>query len=93
MEADTHGDPPAKVSSTAPGDSPPTAAAVVILGANVRLARQRAGLTQAELAQRAGLGQPAISLIEASQANPTVQTLQQLADALRRPLADLLKAD
>lgn len=84
---------PPKSPPRSPGDNPPTATAVVIVGANVRLARQRAGLTQAELAQRAGLGQPAISLIEAGQANPTVQTLQQLADALRRPLADLLKAD
>jgi transcriptional regulator with XRE-family HTH domain len=65
----------------------------VILGVNVRTARQRAGLTQAELAHRAGLAQPAISLIEAGQANPTVQTLQQVADALGCPLADLLKVD
>jgi transcriptional regulator with XRE-family HTH domain len=65
----------------------------VILGANVRRVRQRAGLTQAELAQRAGLAQPAISLIEAGQANPTVQTLQLLADALGCALADLLKTD
>ncbi len=75
------------------GDSPPTAIAVVILGANVRRARQRAGLTQAELAQRASWAQPAISLVEAGQANPTVHTLQQLADALGCPLADLLKVD
>jgi transcriptional regulator with XRE-family HTH domain len=75
-----------------PGDSPPAAPAIVILGANLRRARQRAGLTQAELAQRAGLAQPAISLIEAGQANPTVQTLQQIADALGCSLADLLKA-
>ena len=75
-----------------PGDSPPAAPAIVILGANLRRARQRAGLTQAELAQRAGLAQPAISLIEAGQANPTVQTIQQLADALGCPLAELLKA-
>jgi len=84
---------PPKPPSRPPGDSPPTATAVVILGANVRRVRQRAGLTQADLAQRAGLAQPAISLIEAGQANPTVQTLQQLADALGCPLADLLKVD
>jgi transcriptional regulator with XRE-family HTH domain len=75
-----------------PGDSPPAAPAIVILGANLRRARQRTGLTQAELAQRAGLAQPAISLIEAGQANPTVQTIQQLANALGCPLAELLKA-
>jgi transcriptional regulator with XRE-family HTH domain len=44
------------------GGAPP-AFAVVILGANFRKVRQRAGLTHAELAQRAGLAQPAISLI------------------------------
>jgi XRE family aerobic/anaerobic benzoate catabolism transcriptional regulator len=71
----------------------PAVPAVVVLGANVREARQRAGLTQAELAQRAGLAQPAISLIEPGQANPTVQTLQQIADALGCALANLLKAD
>lgn len=71
----------------------PAVPATVVLGANVREARQRAGLTQVELAQRAGLAQPAISLIELGQANPTVQTLQQIADALGCPLADLLKAD
>lgn len=70
--------------------STPAVPAAAILGANLRRARRSAGLTQAELAQRAGLGQPAISLIEAGQANPTVQTLQQLADALGCSLADLL---
>jgi hypothetical protein len=37
------------------------------------------------------VARPAISLIEAGQANSTIRTLQQLADALRRPLADPLK--
>jgi transcriptional regulator with XRE-family HTH domain len=63
----------------------------VILGTNLREARQRARLSQVELAQRATLAQQVISLIEAGRANPTVQTLQRLADALGYPLADLLK--
>ena len=52
---------------------------------------QRARLSQIELAQRATLAQQVISLIEVGRANPTVQTLQRLADALGYPLADLLK--
>jgi XRE family aerobic/anaerobic benzoate catabolism transcriptional regulator len=76
-----------------PGDSLPAAPAIVILGAKLRRARQRANLIQAELAQRGGLAQPAISLIEAGQANPIVQTLLQIADALGCPLAELLNAD
>jgi ribosome-binding protein aMBF1 (putative translation factor) len=73
------------------GGSPPAVPAVVILGANLREARQRARLSQVELAERAALAQQVISLIEVGRANPTVQTLQRLADALGYPLADLLK--
>jgi transcriptional regulator with XRE-family HTH domain len=73
------------------GGSPPAVPAVVILGTNLREARLRARLSQVELAQRATLAQQVISLIEAGRANPTVQTLQRLADALGYPLADLLK--
>ena len=73
------------------GGSPPAVPAVVIIGANLREARQRARLSQVELAQRATLAQQVISLIEVGRANPTIQTLQRLADALGYPLADLLK--
>jgi transcriptional regulator with XRE-family HTH domain len=71
--------------------SPSAVPAVAILGTHLQEARLRARLSQVELAQRAMLAQQVISLIEAGRANPTVQTLQRLADALGYPLADLLK--
>jgi predicted nucleotidyltransferase/DNA-binding XRE family transcriptional regulator len=44
----------------------------------IREARERAHLTQAELAARAGTSQPAISRYEAATASPSVQTLDRL---------------
>ena len=48
----------------------------------LRQARERAGLTQRELARRLGCTQPAISQAEAGHANLSVVTLQRFADAL-----------
>lgn len=45
-------------------------------------ARQAAGLTQSELARRAGTTQSAISAIESTTKVPTVQTLYRVARAL-----------
>ena len=44
----------------------------------IREARERANLTQAELAARAGTSQPAISRYEAATASPSVETLDRL---------------
>ena len=44
----------------------------------LREARERAHLTQAELAARAGTSQPAISRYEAATASPSVETLDRL---------------
>jgi len=44
----------------------------------IRGARERAHLTQAELAARAGTSQPAISRYEAATASPSVETLDRL---------------
>jgi transcriptional regulator with XRE-family HTH domain len=43
--------------------------------------RQQAGLTQQELAGRAGTSQPAIARLEAGAASPTLATLDRLARA------------
>ncbi len=40
-------------------------------------ARHRAGLTQAELAQRLGVSQVAVAKLESPRANPTVDTLDR----------------
>lgn len=45
-------------------------------------ARVRAGLTQAELAKKAGTTQARISEIEAGEANPTLESLAKLASVL-----------
>jgi len=47
----------------------------------LRETRARAGLTQAELAERAGVSQPVISRAEAPGANPRIATLDRLLRA------------
>jgi len=50
-------------------------------GELLRAARTRAGLTQAELAERAGLRQSVISVYESGQRQPSVATLAAMVDA------------
>jgi len=47
----------------------------------LRALRRRHGLTQADLAQRAGTSQPVISAYERGQRDPTYRTLQKLVAA------------
>jgi ribosome-binding protein aMBF1 (putative translation factor) len=56
------------------------------LGEAVRLRREELGLTQAELAKRAGLQQPAIARFEAGGTMPTIPMLERLAEALEMRL-------
>lgn len=49
---------------------------------SLRWARQDAGLTQAQLAKRAGVSQQQIAKLERPGANPSVATLRKVADAL-----------
>jgi HTH-type transcriptional regulator/antitoxin HipB len=51
-------------------------------GAGVRLSRERAGLTQAELARLIGTSQPAIARLEAGGTQPTLETIASLSRAL-----------
>jgi ribosome-binding protein aMBF1 (putative translation factor) len=44
--------------------------------------REKAGLTQVELAQRCGISQADISRVERGTTSPTAKTLQRIADAL-----------
>jgi transcriptional regulator with XRE-family HTH domain len=52
------------------------------VGKKLRLVREEQGLSQRELAQRAGISTNAISLIERDETSPSVSTLQNLAAAL-----------
>ncbi len=53
-----------------------------MVGDAVRAARRRAGLSQVELAQRAGTSQPSIARLERGLVSPTVISLDRIARAL-----------
>ncbi len=57
-------------------------------GGQVLKLRKEAGLTQDDLARKAGLQQSHISRIEKGEVSPTRQTLEKIAKALGRPVAD-----
>ena len=63
----------------------------VVVGRNVRRARIEKGLTQEELAERAGTSQFYVSSLEAGRRNPTVVTVFELAQALGVDHLDLLR--
>ncbi|MBI2760415.1 MAG: helix-turn-helix transcriptional regulator [Chloroflexi bacterium] len=52
------------------------------LGELVRTARERAGISQAELARRVGSTQPSIARLEQGGVDPRLHTLERLGDAL-----------
>jgi transcriptional regulator with XRE-family HTH domain len=52
----------------------------------IREARQSAGLTQVELAERAGVTQPVIARLERGGGNPTFETLERVLHAAGRRL-------
>jgi ribosome-binding protein aMBF1 (putative translation factor) len=55
----------------------------VRLAMAISVAREKAGLTQKELAEKIGSTQPAIARFEAGdETNPELQTIRRLADAL-----------
>jgi len=63
-----------------------------LLAAKTPLAfyRKRAGLTQAALAERAGIAQGFLSEIEAGRKSGEVKTLRRIADVLKISLDDLI---
>lgn len=60
------------------------------LGAAIREHRTEAGLTQAQLAERAGIGRPHLNHIEGGRKSPTVVVLVHLARGLGVDPAALL---
>jgi transcriptional regulator with XRE-family HTH domain len=48
----------------------------------LRQARHHAGLTQAELARRAGVSRQQVAKVERPDSNPTLATLERLAQVL-----------
>jgi transcriptional regulator with XRE-family HTH domain len=61
-----------------------------LVGRNVRQYRERVGVSQEELAYRAGIDRTYVSGIERGIRNPTVLVLQGLAGVLKVQPSDLL---
>ncbi len=54
--------------------------------------REQKGLTQVHLAEKAGIGQPYLAMIESGERkNPTVEVLKRLAKALGVTVGELLE--
>jgi ribosome-binding protein aMBF1 (putative translation factor) len=62
------------------------------LAAQVIEARSRAGLTQAQLADRMGTSQSAVARLESGKSHPSVATLEKLAAATGSKLRIALEA-
>jgi transcriptional regulator with XRE-family HTH domain len=60
------------------------------LGQNVKDAREAMGLTQRELAAKAGTGQRRINVIELGGGNPTLLTIVRIGKCLDRTTVELL---
>lgn len=59
-------------------------------GKAIRRRRRELDLTQEELAERADLHRTFISIIERGEANPSLDNIERLAQALEISIADLL---
>lgn len=62
-----------------------------VVAAGFRKARKEAGLTQSELAKKAGLRQAAVSRFESGKSNPTIDMLASVAHALGKELEITLR--
>ena len=63
---------------------------VEIFGTNVKAARLELGLSQAQLAEQAGLLQQYVSLVELGKQNVTLVTAQAIAKVVGRNVSDML---
>ena len=77
--------------SGVPRDEPVSDDSRSVFGANLRAARIKAGLTQAQLAERTGLTQQYVSLVEAGHQNITIDTMTALARAVGQDAGAMLR--
>lgn len=63
------------------------------VGARLRALRKRHGLSQRELARRAGVTHATISLIEAERVSPAVSSLKKVLDGIPLSLAEFFTVD
>jgi len=62
---------------------------IELIGDNIRLIRQKSGLSQEQLALLSNMNTSYIGQIERGEKNPTVRTLEKIADALEISITDL----
>jgi transcriptional regulator with XRE-family HTH domain len=67
--------------------------AEVLVGCKLRELRNRKGLSLRALADRSGLNVNTLSLVENGKSSPSVSTLQQLALALKVPIANFFESE
>ena len=63
---------------------------MITFGRNVQLARQKLGISQEELASRAGLHRTYIGMVERAERSISLQNAKKIADALNVKLDTLL---
>ena len=63
----------------------------VVFGENLKAARLKCGLKQSELAERTGLTQQYLSLIEIGHQNLTLKTMMALAQVVGGNVSDMLR--
>jgi transcriptional regulator with XRE-family HTH domain len=62
-------------------------------GARVREKRISLGLSQEELADRAGVHRTYIGMVERAEKNITLKNIEKIANALQVPVSELMKLD
>ena len=78
--------------STAPVANGASGELRILFGANLRQARQKAGLSQEDVAGHAGIHQPRVSEAECGVFNVTLETMVILADAVGVEVWQLLRS-
>ncbi len=63
------------------------------IGNRVRILRRNRSMTQEELAEKSGLSTKYIGELERGQSNPTLTTIEKIANALGVEMADPLEVD
>jgi transcriptional regulator with XRE-family HTH domain len=61
-----------------------------MLAKRIKARRLQLGMTQVELALKAKVQQPFVAALEKGRENPTLRTLERMANALRTSVAKLL---
>jgi transcriptional regulator with XRE-family HTH domain len=75
----------------APEEKAPGGPPLAAIAASLQRERQRAGLSLAEVARRAGIAKSTLSQLESGTGNPSVETLWALSVTLEVPFAQLVE--